>query len=153
MKSIYPSARKSPLLWPQVFEQLAIIASPDQVVQSMLYYVRQHQEKSVTSIAKDIASILLKGNEDVLNTFLNIGLLKLSKSSWADDVLTRIIVSAVVMTEPMPNNQVAPNVYSILLKFSKKVIQYWSDPVFIQYASTRERLCKKIDRKKHMFVY
>lgn len=144
MESIYIYAKKSPLFWPQVFEQVEIIASPEQVVQSMLYYVKHKETKNVTSIAKDISLILVKGaTEERLYSFLNIGLLKLSKSSWSNDIITRIVVSAVIYTQPIKDDQIAPSIYTILLKITTKVIQYWSDPVFIQYASSRERLCKK----------
>lgn len=154
MESIYNYAKKSPTYWPKVFEQVEIISSPEQVIQSLLYHVKHKESKSITSIAKDISSILLKGaSEDRINTFLNVGLLKLSKSSWADDTLTRIIVSAVVFTQPIEQDQVAPSIYSVLLKFAKKVIQYWADPVFIKYASSRERTCKFYSSKHLKQMY
>ncbi|OBZ88164.1 Telomere length regulation protein TEL2 [Choanephora cucurbitarum] len=138
----YEVARLNPDHWPCVFEQIELIASYEQVNRALLHYVHDHivlpNSMSVASASKELASLLFGTESDCkeqrLSAFLNTAIFRLSKSSWADSLLARISISTVI--HHLAEDRRLPFLDSII----RRVIQTWSDPVFIQHASSRERL-------------
>ncbi|KAI9477807.1 MAG: telomere length regulation protein-domain-containing protein [Benjaminiella poitrasii] len=149
MKSIYPVARSSPERWPAVFQQVGIISSFEQLTKSILQYIKQDiiPKTSIQSASKDLAAVLFgKSTENEysrtrrIHDFLNTSLLRMAKSSWADEVLARLVISTLVYAEGVHERQLSLSAHEIIVGFVKRVIQTWSDPVFIKRASSRERL-------------
>ncbi|KAI8380264.1 telomere length regulation protein-domain-containing protein [Blakeslea trispora] len=136
VSSIYTIALQNPDRWPRICEQVELIASSEQLYRAILQYVHQavlSETKSVKAASEELVSLLFgqKPKEERLMDFLNTAIFRLSKLSWADSFLARISISTVIL---------AKDKALFLIPFVKRVIQTWSDPVFIKHASHRERL-------------
>lgn len=155
MKSIYNIAKSSPDHWPTVFVKVEATVSPDKVTNPLLYHIKHDilPKTSIASAANDLAKVLfgepsLRGDNNGaskehhrVNEFLNTAVLRIAKSSWADESLARLVITTVIFAEGVTNYQLSPSGHAVLSKFVKRPIQTWSDPVFIKHASSRERLC------------
>lgn len=153
-ESIYVSSTKTSQHWASVFEQMEIIASPEQVVRPMLAYAKQtilpKLNNSIAPVARNLASLLF-GNpshdakqEERLQEFLNIAVFRLAQSSWADDKLARLVVSVAILAQQgiEKHDELAASTQALLINFTKRAIQTWSDPVFLKNGSNREKRCK-----------
>jgi hypothetical protein len=154
MKSLYTIAKQSPKNWPMVFSKIEAMASPEQVIKPLLYHIKQDvlPKSSITLAAKDLARVLFGeqdgtrvNKEHRIHEFLNTAILRMAKSSWADDNLARLVVTTAVFAEGVTTDQqLTCSGKNLLSEFVKRPIQTWTDPVFIKHASSRERLCKYI---------
>lgn len=73
-----------------------------------------------------------------INEFLDLALIRLSKSQWVDDTLARLAISTAIQAQGLTNMDTL--VKDILIK----VIEIWSDKMFIKQSSSRERICKEV---------
>jgi hypothetical protein len=153
MKSIYIIAKASPENWPIVFTKVEMMVSPEQVTNPLLYHIKHDilPKSTIASVAKDLARVLFGepcddtvNREHRINEFLNTAVLRIAKSSWVDASLARLVVSTAVFAQGITDQALSPSGNVLLSKFVKRLIQTWSDPVFIKHASSRERLCKMI---------
>ncbi|KAI7902821.1 telomere length regulation protein-domain-containing protein [Cokeromyces recurvatus] len=148
MKSIYSVARSSPEYWPILFEQIEIISSFEKITKSILQYVKQDvlPKSNIQSVSKDLAAILFgkpmkdERRKQRINHFLNTSLLRMAKLSWADEILARLVISTVIYAEGVYAGQISSSAHEIIISFIKRLIQTWSDTVFIRHASFKERL-------------
>jgi hypothetical protein len=131
-------AKSSPGHWSSVFEP-----SFDQVTKTILYHVKQQvvsPNHSIKKASKELALILFDKltvtKQLRIEDFLNTALLKLSKTSWADDTLARLAITAAIHAQGFENMD------TLVIKFLKRVIGTWADPTFVKHASSRERTCK-----------
>lgn len=94
--------------------------------------------------SKELASILFGPTTTSLHLdeFLNTSLLRLSKSSWADDKLARLAICTVIHAQGLDNNKnLSEATNELILKYAKCVIGIWSDPAFIKHGGAREQKC------------
>ncbi|KAI8988408.1 telomere length regulation protein-domain-containing protein [Mycotypha africana] len=154
MESIYPIACTHHTdLWPHVFEQVEAMTSTEQIVKPILSYVRNTivPNTTIKTASVQLAHILLKdtttaktasSSTDKLRVFafLNTSRLKLSRVTWADEILVRLIISTVIQAEGCPNDtHLSDSAHTILLDYAKTCLKTWSDPVFIKHGTSRER--------------
>ncbi|KAI9263064.1 telomere length regulation protein-domain-containing protein [Sporodiniella umbellata] len=109
------SAMTDPSPFPKLFEHTATLVSSDTLYKSLLEHVPD----------PNLLSQLLFGD---LDHFLECALIRLRKWSFANDRLAKLAVAAAVQAG-------LEDLESIKLK----VIQIWSDPVFIKHASRHEK--------------
>lgn len=155
IESIYSSTTKTGQLWVNVFEQMEIIASAEQIFRPMLAYAKQiilpKSNNRIFTVAKNVADLLF-GNpsniikqqrEERIHEFLNIAIFRLVKLKWADDTLARLVVSIAILAEGgAEQDEVAASAQSMIVNSVKRAIQTWSDPVFIKHGSSQEKYCK-----------
>lgn len=139
VKSIYPIARSSRKEWSSLLQP-----SFEQVTKALLHYVRQDilENSSVNRSSKELASVLFGPTTTSLHLdeFLNTSLLRLSKSSWADDKLARLAICTVIHAQGLDSDKnISEATNELILKFAKRVIGTWSDPTFIKHGGAREQ--------------
>ncbi|KAI8098324.1 telomere length regulation protein-domain-containing protein [Gilbertella persicaria] len=145
--AIYTIIQSKPDHWSVVFEQAELIAPPEQMTKSILHYAHDHMPM-INTASQQLAQLLFqhesKRKEQRLQSFLNTAVFKLSKCSWADKTMARISVCTVIYaledtSLAKEEKQLSTKTLLFLIHFLKRVIQTWSDPVFIKHASFRER--------------
>lgn len=141
VKSIYTSSKK---VWSSVIQP-----SFEQITKALLFHVKQDilPSSTINRVSKQVAFILFDNISSLsfyLDEFLNIALLRLSKSSWADHLLARISICTVIHAQGLLNDRHSLSTASIdlILKYTKRIIGTWSDPTFIKHGTSRERTCK-----------
>ncbi|KAI8640641.1 telomere length regulation protein-domain-containing protein, partial [Parasitella parasitica] len=156
VESIWSSSKRTDQPWAAVFEKLEIIASPEQVFQSMLAYARQTMlskyNNTISTVAKNLAHLLFSNRshntnqqrrEERIQEFLNTAIFKLAKSHWTDDQLARLVVSTAILAETgrddTEEGKLSASAQSLVVDFAKRATQTWSDPMFIQNGSSREK--------------
>lgn len=149
IENIYTQAKKSPEIW-----SLVISPSFNQLIKPILHYIK-HTVLMTTSInqaSKELARILfsqLESTQIYLEEFLNTALLKLSKSSWADDTLARFAICTLIHVQGLDSSGLSSASTEWIIKYAKRLIETWSDPTFIKHASSRERNCKDFFKKQN----
>ncbi|KAI7873122.1 telomere length regulation protein-domain-containing protein [Mucor mucedo] len=140
IKSIYPIARQSPNYWSSVLE-----LSLDQLTGPILQHVKVEilTKQSMNSASKELALILFKDLEAskslCVDDFLNTALLRLTKASWADDQLARLAICTAIHTKGVKDSKLSPESDALILKYTHRLIETWSDPTFVKHTSFRER--------------
>ncbi|KAK4513392.1 uncharacterized protein ATC70_005390 [Mucor velutinosus] len=153
IESIYSSSTRSSPRWADVFEQIEIIASPDQVIRPVLAYAKQTLlpkfNNAISSVAKNVSHLLF-GNpcnndrqlqrKERIQGFLNMAIFRLVQSSWADDKLARLVVTVAILAEGgYGEDTVTDSARLMIVNYAKRAIQTWSDPVFLKHGSSREK--------------
>lgn len=143
IKSIYPIARQSPNYWSIVLEP-----SLDILSRSLLHYIKVEilPEQSINIASKELALLLFKNLDATkalcIDDFLDTALLRLTKASWADDRLARLAICTAIHARGVENSKLSDESDNLILKYTHRLIETWSDPTFIKYTSSRERTCK-----------
>jgi hypothetical protein len=111
------------------------------VTKSILHHIKHDvlPSSSINKASKELSLVLFKDNSYRhvrIGDFLNTALLRLSKCSWADALLARLAICTAIHAQGIDNSE------AMIIQFSKRVIETWSDPTFIKHGSTRERTCK-----------
>jgi hypothetical protein len=124
-------------IWPSLITFLETIISSEKINKTLLRHVKEHG-----GTGKDLASILFtqiteSNTLQRAKDFLSCSLLKIASTSWADDTTIRIALSTIVNIEDM-DDETLKSMFSSLFK---QIADTWSDLLFIQHASTRERKC------------
>ncbi|KAG2201441.1 hypothetical protein INT47_001490 [Mucor saturninus] len=95
------------------------------------------------SASKELALILFKDLEAskslCVDDFLNTALLRLTKASWADDQLARLAICTAIHTKGVKDSKLSPESDALILKYTHRLIETWSDPTFVKHTSFRER--------------
>lgn len=176
VESIYSSTTRTEQYWANVFEQMEIIASPEQIFRPMLAYAKQtilpKSNNRISTVAKHIAdllfgnpsSIIKQEREERIHKFLNIAIFRLVKSKWADDKLARLVISIAILAKGgAEQDEMTASAQSMIVNSVKRAIQTWSDPVFIKHGSSGEKYCKfyvipdedyiRTEKKKKIYRY
>ncbi|KAI9364186.1 telomere length regulation protein-domain-containing protein [Pilaira anomala] len=138
IENIYTQAKKSPEIW-----SLVISPSFNQLIKPILHYIKHTvlMAASINQASKELARILfsqLEATQIYLEEFLNTALLKLSKSSWADDTLARFAICTLIHVQGLDSSGLSSASTEWIIKYTKRLIETWSDPTFIKHASSRE---------------
>lgn len=163
IESIYTSSTRNDPHWASVFEQLEIIASPEQVIRPMLAYAKRtllsKPNHTIASVARNVSHLLFekacssssndtqqpqrRRRKERIQEFLNMAIFRLVQSSWADDTLARLVVTIAVLAEGCHSEDTMTDATrSMMVNYAKRAIQTWSDPVFLKHGSSREKHCK-----------
>ncbi|KAL9537726.1 hypothetical protein MBANPS3_011522 [Mucor bainieri] len=158
IESIYASSTRNDPHWASVFEQIEIIASPEQVIRPMLAYAKQTllsiPSNTIASVARNVSHLLF-GNacnntkqprrKERIQEFLNMAIFRLVQSSWADNTLARLVVTIAILAEGLHSEgEMTASAQSMTVNYAKRAIQTWSDPVFLKHGSSREKYCMGI---------
>ncbi|GAA5800318.1 hypothetical protein HPULCUR_005745 [Helicostylum pulchrum] len=132
-------ARTSPDIWSSVLSP-----SFNQLIKAILYHVKETilPKSSIYQVSKELSLILFSQPETkqlFMEEFLNTALLRLSKTAWADDRLARLAICTVIHDQGFDSAELSSASSALVTKFTKRVIETWSDPTFIRHASSRER--------------
>ncbi|GAN04450.1 telomere length regulation protein TEL2 homolog [Mucor ambiguus] len=153
IESIYSSSTRNDIQWANVFEQIEVIASPDQVIRPMLAYAKQtllpKSNNTIVSVARNVSHLLFGNPSDNdkqprrkerIQEFLNMAIFRLVQSSWADDKLARLVVTIAILAEGCHGqDNITASAQSMIVNYAKRAIQTWSDPVFLKHGSSREK--------------
>ncbi|CAO3655984.1 unnamed protein product [Mucor fragilis] len=153
IESICSSSTRNDTRWADVFEQIEIIASPEQVIRPMLAYAKQtllpRSNNTISSVARNVSHLLFGSpsesekqprRKERIQEFLNMALFRLVQSSWADDKLARLVVTVAILAEGCHSeDSMTASVQSMIVNYAKRAIQTWSDPVFLKHGSSREK--------------
>lgn len=154
IKSIYPIARKSPNNWSFVLEP-----SLDQLTAPILQHIKVDilPKQSINSASKELALLLFNGLGTTktlcIDDFLNTTLLRLTKTSWADDQLARLAICTAIHAQGIEHSKLSLDSNTLIMKFIYRLIETWSDPTFIKHSSSRERTCKKGNSHLYKIIY
>ncbi|KAI8882711.1 hypothetical protein K501DRAFT_250975 [Backusella circina FSU 941] len=122
---------KNKTIWPSLFQFVETIVSSEKINKSLLRLVKEGKELSNALFTQITEHNTLQRAQD----FLYCSLLKIALSSWADQTIIRVALSTVVNIPDID----AESLKLIFSNLFKQIADRWSDLVFIQHASTRER--------------
>ncbi|KAG2233893.1 hypothetical protein INT48_004381 [Thamnidium elegans] len=134
IQGIYSYARMSPDIWSSV-----LAPSFNQLMKAILYHVKETvlPKSSIYHVSKELSLILFSQPDTkqlYIEEFLNTALLRLSKSTWADDRLARLAICTVIHDQGFDSAELSSASSALVTKFTKRVIETWSDPAFIKHA-------------------
>ncbi|KAI8374520.1 telomere length regulation protein-domain-containing protein [Radiomyces spectabilis] len=169
---IQSHAQASPI-WSAVLRRAETISTPDKVWKSLMNYIHDKVASQsedaltispaiITAWAAEAASLLFctenmkspSERRKRIEAFLTVTIFNLSKARWADGLTARLTVAVAVHAaglvpvttkDPQRPWQLSEMATVIVSKYTQRVIDMWTDPVFIKRASYQEHEYMTVD--------